>query len=72
MPRFGRRVQQIGSSFLVSLPSEWVKRNKLKKASIVLIEVNSDNSLSLFPSDLTGEEPKHVAIAYSPIRWIMS
>jgi phosphate uptake regulator len=67
MPRFGRRVQQIGSSFLVSLPSEWVKRNKLKKASIVLIEVNSDNSLSLFPSDLTGEEPKHVAIAYSPI-----
>lgn len=67
MPRFGRRVQQIGSSFLVSLPSEWVKRNNLKKGSIVLIEVNSDNSLSLFPSDLTGEEPKHVAIAYSPI-----
>lgn len=67
MLRFGRRVQQIGSSFLVSLPKDWVKRNNLKKGNMVLIEVNNDNSLSLFSSDLTGEEPKEVTIVYSPI-----
>jgi phosphate uptake regulator len=66
MLRFGRRMQQIGSSFLVSLPKGWVKRNNLKKGNMVLIEVNNDNSLSLFSSDLIGEEPKEVTIVYSP------
>lgn len=66
MLRFGRRMQQIGSSFLVSLPKGWVKRNNLKKGNMVLIEVNNDNSLSLFSSDLIGEEPKEVTINYSP------
>ena len=67
MLKFGRRLQQIGSSFLVSLPSEWVRKNELKKGSIIIIEVHSDNSLSLLSSDSTGEEPKQVAIAYSPL-----
>lgn len=67
MLRFGRRVQQIGSSFLVSLPSGWVKKNNLKKGNMVLIEINNDNTLSMFPSDLTDKEPKEVTIAYSPI-----
>src|ERR671910_62444 len=67
MLRFGRRVQQIGSSFLVSLPSGWVKRNNLKKGNMVLIEINNDNTLSLFPSDMTDKEAKEVTIAYSPI-----
>jgi phosphate uptake regulator len=65
MLRFGRRVQQIGSSFLVSLPNGWVKRNNLKKGNMVLIEINNDNTLSLFSSDLTGEELKEVTITYS-------
>jgi phosphate uptake regulator len=67
MLRFGRRVQQIGSSFLVSLPSGWVKRNNLKKGNMVLIEINNDNTLSMFPSDLTDKEAKEVTIAYSPV-----
>src|SRR5918996_4884297 len=67
MLKFGRRLQQIGSSFLVSLPSEWVRKNELKKGSIIIIEVHSDNSLSLLSSDSIGEEPKQVAIAYSPL-----
>ena len=67
MLRFGRRVQQIGSSFLVSLPSGWVKRNNLKKGNMVLIEINNDNTLSMFPADLTDKEPKEVTITYSPI-----
>lgn len=67
MLKFGRRLQQIGSSFLVSLPGEWIRKNELKKGSIIIIEVHSDNSLSLLSSDSTGEEPKQVAIAYSPL-----
>jgi phosphate uptake regulator len=63
--KFGRRLQQIGSSFLVSLPSEWVRRNDLKKGSIIIIEIHSNNSLSLLSSDSIGEEQKQVAIAYS-------
>ena len=65
MLKFGRRLQQIGSSFLVSLPSEWVRRNDLKKGSIIIIEIHSNNSLSLLSSDSIGEEQKQVAIAYS-------
>ena len=67
MLRFGRRIQQIGSSFLVSLPSGWVKRNNLKKGNMMLIEINNDNTLSIFPSDLAHKEPKEVTIAYSPV-----
>src|ERR687898_2712400 len=67
MLKFGRRLQQIGSSFLVSLPSEWIRKNELKKGSITIIEVHSDNSLSLLCSDSIGEEPKQVAITYSPL-----
>jgi phosphate uptake regulator len=67
MLKFGRRLQQIGSSFLVSLPSEWVKKNELKKGSVIIIEIKSDNSLSLLSSDSIGEEPKQVTIAYSPL-----
>jgi phosphate uptake regulator len=66
MLRFGRRIQQIGSSFLVSLPIGWVKRNNLRKGNMVLVEINNDNTLSLFSSDLIAEEPKEVSIAYSP------
>jgi phosphate uptake regulator len=64
--KFGRRLQQIGSSFLVSLPSEWVRRNDLKKGSIIIIEVHSNNSLSLLSSDSTVEELKQIVIVYTP------
>jgi phosphate uptake regulator len=67
MLRFGRRIQQIGSSFLVSLPNGWVKRNNLKKGNMVLIEINNDNTLSLFSSDFTGADLKEVTITYSHV-----
>jgi phosphate uptake regulator len=66
MNRYARRLQKIGSSILVSLPSDWVKKNDLKKGATVLIEVNTDNSISLFPSATQIEETKQVTIPYSP------
>ena len=65
MPRYARRLQKIGSSILISLPSQWVKDNNLKKGSIVPIDINRDNSISIFPSDDMTDESKEVAIPYS-------
>jgi phosphate uptake regulator len=67
MIRYARRLQQIGSSILISLPSQWVKSNNLKKGSIVPVDVNRDNSISIFPSDDAADDKiKEVAIPYSP------
>src|SRR6187200_553366 len=67
MDRYARRLQKIGSSILISLPSEWIKSNNLKKGNVVLIEINRDNSISLFPSDAGGEDIKEVTIPYPRI-----
>ncbi len=66
MTRYARRLQKIGSSILISLPSQWVKSNNLKKGSIVPIDINRDNSISIFPSDDTADKIKEVTIQYSP------
>ena len=64
MSRYARRLQKIGSSMLISLPSEWVKNNNLKKGNMVMIEVNRNNSISLYPSDTEAEDVKEVNIPY--------
>src|ERR687891_308789 len=64
MSRYARRLQKIGSSMLISLPSEWVKNNNLKKGNMVMIEVNRNNSISLYPSDIEAEDVKEVNIPY--------
>jgi phosphate uptake regulator len=66
MPRYARRLQKIGSSILISLPSQWVKSNNLRKGNIVPIDINRDNSLSIFPSDDTADKIKEMPIQYSP------
>ncbi|MGI0036737.1 MAG: PhoU domain-containing protein [Nitrososphaera sp.] len=67
MTHYARRLQKIGSSIYISLPSEWIKSNKLTKGSTVPIEVNRDNSISIFPSQEDADgETKEVTIAYSP------
>ncbi len=61
-----RRLQRIGSSILVSLPSTWVKSNNLRKGSIVPLHINRDNSISIFPSqDDTADKIKELTIPYS-------
>ena len=64
MPRYARRLQKIGSSMLLSLPSEWVKNNNLKKGNMVMIEVNRNNSISIYPSDIDAEDVKEVNIPH--------
>jgi phosphate uptake regulator len=68
MARYARRLQQIGSSILVSLPSMWIKNNNLKKGSIVPVHINRDNSISIFPSqDDTADRTKELTIPYSSV-----
>ncbi len=68
MTRYARRLQQIGSSILVTLPSEWIKNNNLKKRSIVPIEINRDNSISIFPSENdVADKIKELTIPYSTV-----
>jgi phosphate uptake regulator len=68
MARYARRLQQIGSSILVSLPSIWIKSNNLKKGSIVSLHINRDNSISIFPSqDDSAEMIKELTIPYSSV-----
>ena len=64
MSRYARRLQKIGSSMLISLPSEWIKNNNLKKGNMVMIEVNRNNSVSLYPSDIDTEDMKEVNIPH--------
>ena len=68
MARYARRLQQIGSSILVSLPSIWIKSNNLRKGSIVPVHINRDNSISIFPSqDDTADKIKELTIPYSSV-----
>src|SRR5688572_22939568 len=68
MARYARRLQQIGSSILVSLPSVWIKSNNLKKGSIVPVHINRDNSISIFASeDDTADKIKELTIPYPSV-----
>ena len=68
MERYARRLQQIGSSILVSLPTMWIKSNNLRKGSIVPVHINRDNSISIFPSqDDTADKIKELTIPYSSV-----
>ena len=68
MARYARRLQQIGSSILVSLPTMWIKSNNLRKGSIVPVHINRDNSISIFPSqDDTADKIKELTIPYSSV-----
>ena len=68
MVRYARRLQQIGSSILVSLPSMWIKSNNLKKGSTVPVHINRDNSISIFASeDDTADKIKELTIPYPSV-----
>ena len=48
MTIYNRALQQIGNSILISLPSEWIKKNLLTKGKIISMETNSDNTISIY------------------------
>jgi phosphate uptake regulator len=64
MVKYARRIQKIGSSALVSLPSEWIKHNRLDRGNTVVVEVGRDNSVTVYPSGSEQEEVKEVTIQY--------
>lgn len=46
------------ASHTVSLPKEWIERNKLKKGDIIYLEERSDNELVVTPHEKTKEAEK--------------
>jgi phosphate uptake regulator len=48
MTIYTRSLQQIGSSILISLPTEWIKKNFLSKGKSINIETNNDNTISIY------------------------
>ena len=55
MTIYTRTLQQIGSSILISLPTEWIKKNFLTKGKIINIETNSDNTISIYNNNQDEE-----------------
>ena len=55
MTIYTRSLQQIGSSILISLPTEWIKKNFLTKGKSINIETNNDNSISIYSSNQSEE-----------------
>lgn len=68
MTIYTRILQQIGSSILISLPNEWIKRNQLSKGKVVSIEINNDNTISIYNID-SSEEIK-IDFVYQSNRFI--
>ena len=58
-----RRKLQVtgGSTYILSLPKEWVMRNQLKKGSLMALFEEDDGSLSITPPKLEKQEKKDEA-----------
>ena len=69
MPKLGasgnkeQRKLQItgGSTYILSLPKEWVVRNQLKKGSLMALHEEEGGSLSIIPSNLEKKEKQDEA-----------
>jgi phosphate uptake regulator len=56
-----------GSTYILSLPKEWVIRNQLKKGSLLVLCEEDDGSLSITPSRLEKPEKKDEAFIRVPV-----
>jgi len=60
-----RRAQEMGGgTLLVSLPKEWVLKNKLRKGSLLALEVTPGGSLMVFPATEVEKKPKEILLTY--------
>ena len=58
-----RKLQMTGgSTYILSLPKDWVTRNQLHKGSLLVFAEKDDGSLSLFPSKFEKQEKKSEAL----------
>ena len=53
-----------GSTYILSLPKEWVTRNQLKKGSLMVLCEEDDGSLSIISSKLEMKEKKDEALIH--------
>ena len=59
-----RSVQQIGSSYLISLPQPWVKALNIKKGTKLKIMTSDRGTLSISPEFIVEEKRKQSIIKY--------
>ena len=53
----GRKVQKVGySTITVSLPSKWVKQNKIRPGDLVFVSIEKDGTLRIMPSQIALRE----------------
>ncbi len=50
-----------GSTYILSLPKDWVTRNQLKKGSAMMLREEDDGSISIMPSKLEKQEKQDEA-----------
>ena len=62
-----RKIQEIGQSFLISLPKPWADMLKLKKGSKLKIIVSEQGNLLITPEFFQIEEKKEAVINYDKI-----
>ena len=46
------------SSIVIAIPKHWLRRSRLEKGDTVSVNVQSDGSLSIYPSEYSNEEDK--------------
>ncbi|NLE04872.1 MAG: phosphate uptake regulator PhoU [Crenarchaeota archaeon] len=51
-----------GSTFILSMPKEWVKRNQLKKGSALFLHEEDEGTLTIMPPKLVRQEKQEDAI----------
>ena len=51
-----------GSTYILSLPKEWITRNQLKKGNVLIVSEEDDGSLAINPSKLEKQEKKNEAL----------
>jgi phosphate uptake regulator len=60
-----RKVQEIGGgTALISLPKEWVKRNRIGKGSVLVVEEGRPDYLLIYPLSRVKRGPREVTIKY--------
>jgi phosphate uptake regulator len=59
-----RKVLEMGGSFLVSLPKDWAKRNRVSKGDTVVVEELSERRLIVRPIEQSEGAPREVEVEY--------
>ncbi|MCP8313579.1 MAG: AbrB/MazE/SpoVT family DNA-binding domain-containing protein, partial [archaeon] len=60
-----RKVQEMGGgTLLISLPKEWVKRNMVKRGSVLTVEAKKDGFLIIYPFQKEEKSMREITIQY--------